>query len=245
MAEENYEQLSYGFQTQARGLLDADALRRRFAKLAKWYACRLGPHLPRDRDAALLDVPCGWGNFLYFLRLKGYRNVAGYDLDPEQVRLARLLDLPAREGNAIALLFEGDRQFDCIASIDFLEHVSRDDALQFLQSCRARLRPGGTLILRTPCADGPFGAHDLFNDITHQWSLTAGALRTILRMLDYERISILDERPQPYNVVNTLRLMMFYPARLVASGMTRALGLDPPEIWSRAMWAIAHKPTTT
>lgn len=242
MQQQNHANQYYDFQTRARGLLDADSLRRRFEKWAKWYASRLGPHLPRDRDAVCLDVPCGYGNFLYFLHRQGYRNVIGYDLDPEQIRLARLLDLPAHEGNALELLADEGQQFDCIASVDFLEHLSRDDALEFLRRCWLRLRPGGVLILRTPCADGPFGAHDVFNDLTHQWSLTSNVLRTILDMLDFERVAILDERPQAYDFKNTLRLLAFYPARMLAAAMTLAIGIPPPKVWSRAMWGIGYRP---
>lgn len=242
---DSYEYAYYRYQTQARGLLEEDALRQHFAKLARWYAFRLRSHLPDNRNASCLDIPCGYGNFLYFLRLRGFENVIGYDLDPNQVRVARNLDLPAHEGDAFIVLSEERKEYDCIMSLDFIEHVSRDDALRFLGLCWARLRPGGVLILRTACADGPFGAHDRYNDLTHQWTMTSNVLRTVLRMLNFERVEILDERPQAYNFVNTLRLMAFYPARAVASGLCLALGLIPPAVWSRGMWGVGYRPCVT
>jgi 2-polyprenyl-3-methyl-5-hydroxy-6-metoxy-1,4-benzoquinol methylase len=235
-----HEQAYYGYQTRARGLVTREALQQRFEKLKPWYAQRVGPFLPRSKDAACLDLPCGYGNFLYFLRAAGFAHAVGYDRDPQQVRLAQLLDLPAHDGEAFDVLGREGSRWDCISSIDFLEHLSRDQALAFLDLCRRRLAPGGVLIVRTPSADGPFGAHDRYADVTHQWAMTATVLRTVLEMAGFERVVILDERPQPYNAVNVVRLGVFHLARLAANGVCLALGLDPPALWSRSMWAVAR-----
>lgn len=239
---DSYERAYYEYQTRARGLLEKEALRQRFDKLAPWYMCRLEKYLPTTRRAWCLDVPCGYGNFLYFLHSRGYENMIGYDLDPAQVHLARLLDLPVHEGDAFIVLSDETKHYDCITSLDFIEHISRDEALRFLRLCWSRLKPGGVLIVRTPCADGPFGAHDRYNDLTHQWSMTSNVLRTVLRMLNFEGVEILDERPQGYNLVNGLRRLAFYPARAMASALYLALGLTPPSVWSRSMWGVGYKP---
>jgi 2-polyprenyl-3-methyl-5-hydroxy-6-metoxy-1,4-benzoquinol methylase len=237
-----HEETYYGFQGRARDLTDETVLRASCESVAPWYARRLGPFLPQNRNARILDIPCGHGNMLYFLRRQGYRNVTGYDRDAGQVRLACSLELHAEQGEAIEVLSSLEQSFDCITSLDFLEHLSRDDALEALRLFRGRLVPGGVLILRTPCADGPFGAHDRYNDLTHVWAMTTNVLRTILKMLDFERVEIFDERPQPYNVVNALRWILFFPAKWLASGLCLGLGLTPPAVWSRSMWAVAHRP---
>lgn len=234
----SYEESYYRYQTRARGLLDKDSLQRRFDKLASWYASRLRGYLPTDRGAVTIDIPCGYGNFLYFLRKQGYHSAVGYDLDPEQVRLARLLDLPAWEGDAFRVLAESTQRYDCISSLDFLEHLSRNDALAFLELCRTRLNPGGVLLVRMPCADGPFGAHDLCNDITHQWGATSNLLRVLMEMIGFTRVVILDERPQLHNLMGALRLLVFYPTLFVVSLVTLALGFSLPKVWSRSMWGI-------
>jgi SAM-dependent methyltransferase len=241
-AIESHEELYYKHQTRARGLLDVRSLQAYFDKLARWYARRLGPFLPAGSDAIWIDLPCGYGNFLYFLRSRGYRNVTGYDADPEQVRLARMLGLPAREGDARRVAEDASLRVDAIASVDFIEHLSRDDAVQFLRSCRERLHPGGLLVLRTPCADGPFGSRDASNDLTHRWACTSNLLRAVLEMVGFEQVRILDERPQPYNLVNFFRLVVFYPARALASVFALALGVIPPRVWSTSMWAVARTP---
>jgi len=116
--------------------------------------------------------------------------------------------------------------------------------LEFLSLIYNGLKPGGTIILRAPCGDGPFGAHDAWNDLTHQWGMTSNVVRTLLEMHGFENVKILDERPQPGSIVDTVRWLVFFPAKMIADGFCMALGMRPPAIWTRSMIAIGHKPTT-
>jgi len=237
-----YRKIYYGYQTRARGLLDKDALEQRFTKLKTWYARRLRAYLPENPDAKCLDVPCGYGNFIYFLRDKGYQNIEGLDLDAGQIKLARKLNLPVREADAFEYLVGLQDDYDLISSLDFIEHLSRDEALQFMKLCMQAIKPGGLLILRTPCADGPFGSHDRYNDLTHEWGMTSCLLRALLEMNGFERVSILDERPMPTSALNLIRWLVFFPAKALFSAAYIALGMRPPAIWTRSMMAVAYKP---
>ena len=238
----DYQKQYYDYQTIARGILTKDELEKQHIKISKWYASRIGKYLPVNLDARCLDVPCGYGNFLYYLKSKGYRNILGIDSDVNQIRLNKMLDLSAKIGDAFESLANSSEQYHCISSLDFLEHLSKDDALSFLTLCYERLKPDGVLILRTPCADGPFGVHDICNDLTHRWGMTSNLLNAILMMKGFERINILDERPQPTSFVNTFRWLIFYPSRVIMSLACVCLGLSPPKIWSRSMIAVAYKP---
>lgn len=237
----NYQERYYRYQTKARGLLSVDSLTSHFEKLRMLYGGRLRKYLPKNKDARCLDIPCGYGNFLYFLRAKGYRNIAGFDLDENQIILARMLELPATKGDVFEVLAKSKDQFDLISSLDFIEHLSKDDALRFIEACRNKLCEGGILILRAPCADGPFGAHDAWNDLTHQWGMTSNVLQTILELSGFVKVQILDERPDPTSLFNTIRWLIFFPARAFASALCIALGMRPPRIWTRSMIAVAYK----
>ena len=239
---EPYEKAYYEYQTRARGLLTKESLSVYFDKLAKWYDARLKTSLPQDKQARCLDIPCGFGNFLYFLKSKGYLNIQGIDLDPKQVALAQLMELPATQGDAFTFLSNAKSSTDLIASIDFIEHLDKNRVLDFLALTYDCLKPGGTLILRAPSGDGPFGAHDAWNDLTHQWGMTASLLNALLEMHGYEDVKILDERPQPGGIVDTFRWLVFFPAKMLADGFCMALGMRPPAIWTRSMIAIGRKP---
>lgn len=231
----------YKYQTKARGLLTEQALESQFKKSEKWYWARLKNYIPKDKEASCLDAPCGYDNFLYFLRSKRYNNIRGYDFDEFQVGLAKLLNLPAETEDIFHVLAESKNTYDLISSLDFTEHVSKGDALKFLEQCRHKLSQNGILILRTPCADGPFGSHDANNDITHEWSMTSNVLKTILEISGFSRVVMLDERPLPINFLGLIRWLMFFPSKLIANLLCIGLGMRPPDIWSRSMIAIACK----
>jgi SAM-dependent methyltransferase len=239
---ESYEKAYYDYQTKARGLLTEEGLTAHFRKLARWYDRRLSACLPRDKQARCLDVPCGFGNFLYFLKERGYSNIQGVDLDEKQVELARLVGLPAFQGDAFAILADARSSADLITSLDFIEHLGKNRALEFLALTYDCLKPGGTLIVRAPCGDGPFGAHDAWNDLTHQWGMTSTLVQALLEMHGYENVRVLDERPQPGGLIDTLRWLLFFPTKMFADLFCIALGMRPPAVWSRSMIAIAHKP---
>src|SRR5262245_34262370 len=41
-------------------------------------------HFPADRNAAILELGCGYGALLYFAREAGYHNIRGIDGSPSQ-----------------------------------------------------------------------------------------------------------------------------------------------------------------
>src|SRR5215472_17802417 len=47
------------------------------------------PHLPQNRNAHILDVPCGYGRYLKALASHGYTNASGIDISAEQIAFAR------------------------------------------------------------------------------------------------------------------------------------------------------------
>ncbi|MCR8454597.1 MAG: class I SAM-dependent methyltransferase [Crenarchaeota archaeon] len=60
-----------------------------YREMARCYKRWYGPFLPEDRDARILDIGCGMGHFLYFLKEEGYRNFLGVDISREQVNFVR------------------------------------------------------------------------------------------------------------------------------------------------------------
>lgn len=223
--------------------LQAPALRARLEKLAPWYAGFLAPYLPEDRGAPMLDAPCGAGNLLFALHGLGYTAVEGIDGDPGQVALARELGLPARLGDAIAALEAlSAGSLERVFSLDFIEHLPRAQAVRFCAAARRALRPGGLLLLRTPSADGPFGAHDCYNDLTHQLGLTANAAVQLLQLAGFPpaQVSVAQEAPVPYRFRNRLRRLAFFLTTRVLSAWLELCGIGAPAVWTRSMWLVAR-----
>jgi 2-polyprenyl-3-methyl-5-hydroxy-6-metoxy-1,4-benzoquinol methylase len=235
-----YQREAYAQQTASKRVL---SLGPGYEKLIPIYRAKFGAVLPTMRSAKILDVPCGSGNASYFLRKMGYAEVDSIDLDQKQVQLAQALGLPATVADGLEWLTSHISYYDAILSLDFLEHLDKDSALHFLRLCYAALNPGGVLVLRTPCAEGPFAGTAVFNDFTHEWAATSGVLRDVLAIAGFSAVVISDDGPVPYNLVNWVRLVAFRTTCAVGRFWGNFTGLGCPTIWTPNMWAIAKKST--
>jgi 2-polyprenyl-3-methyl-5-hydroxy-6-metoxy-1,4-benzoquinol methylase len=96
--------------------------------------------------AKLLEIGCGSGHQLEFLRQLGWQ-VEGLDLDPTAVEIASSRGLAIHLGSLKEQKFP-DRSFDAVVSSHVIEHVH--DPTGLLAECRRILRPDGKLVIITP-----------------------------------------------------------------------------------------------
>lgn len=238
---DNADNLIYAYQTKARGILNAEELLERLEYLSDFYEAHLLWAMPKSRSARIMDIACGFGNILYFAKKQGYKNVEGCDADKKQVELARLLGLPAVEDEVFSYLASRSEPVDCIFIVDFLEHLRLPDCLRLLQETRDRLVVGGVLIVRVPSADGPFGAHDRYNDPTHKCAFTANSIRHILGLVGFGGIQVKEERPVQAAILGRLRYCANRVILWSISQVLRFIGLGRPAVWSRSMWVVAYR----
>jgi SAM-dependent methyltransferase len=96
----------------------------------------------------VLDVGCGLGGFLRFLRERTGADVLGIDSDPACRSMARELhDVEVQVGELREQCYP-DASFDAVTSYQCLEHVY--DAPSLLDEMARVTRPGGTLHLEVP-----------------------------------------------------------------------------------------------
>jgi SAM-dependent methyltransferase len=119
-----------------------------FERLTRWFRRRrVGVIRRLTKPGAVLDVGCGRGYTLSFLRDAGYRAV-GVELSPHAATHAReKLGLDVRAGDFLRLPFDGE-QFDAIIFWHSLEHVAEPG--RALDRARELLAPGGLLVIAVP-----------------------------------------------------------------------------------------------
>ncbi len=90
----------------------------------------LKPFLPRNRSVKILDVACGEGALLAFLKEKGYENISGFDISPQNVAICHQLGLiSVQQFDALQLSkFRSGQRFDVIFALDILEHIPKQTA---------------------------------------------------------------------------------------------------------------------
>ena len=104
----------------------------------------------QTRDAAILDIGCGGGEFLAACRDRGFTRLLGSEYSSAARDQCHRRGLAVTSRSLEELIDEG-RRFDVVTAFQVLEHVS--DPLFFLQSVHRLLRPGGTFMCATPNAD--------------------------------------------------------------------------------------------
>jgi 2-polyprenyl-3-methyl-5-hydroxy-6-metoxy-1,4-benzoquinol methylase len=124
----------------------------RFTILRQIFLEEIGQYLPRD--GRVLDLGCGFGLFsLYFAALAPERCITGVDQNERRIELARASAARLGLSNVDYHVGDGldwttDESFDAIYLLDLLHHLPRASVAGFLEQLRARLRPGGVLVLK-------------------------------------------------------------------------------------------------
>lgn len=134
-------------------------------------------HLPLA-DAKILDIGCGGGLFLSLLQEKGAQ-VIGIELSDSRAQYAKsrhglAIDKHPIESDHWQRNFAG--QFDAVTLWDVIEHVNYPQ--QTLQSAVNVLKPGGLLLIDTPCRDS---FYHRFGEFTYK--LTRGRYPTFLNAM--------------------------------------------------------------
>lgn len=161
------------------------------ALLFKAYARLLAGYIPAA-DAHVLDVACGEGHLLAFLRSRGCKHLAGFDLSPENVELCHAAGLTmVREADLLMLdSMSLVREYDVIFALDVLEHLPKERLADVLETLRKALTPGGVLIVQTPNMGSVFASLYRYNDLTHEHGFTEKTLFELLRLVGFAAESI-------------------------------------------------------
>ena len=157
--------------------------------LTTHYRSLIGPHLPANKNEFVLDVGCGTGSALLFLHGSGYHRIQGVDTDAGQVKIAQAKNLPVLFAEDTVVFLQKHRnKAGCILCLDVLEHVPKENQIEFLTGIFEALKPGGKLILTTPNANSALAARWRYNDWTHQTSFTEHSLDFVLYQAGFRKI---------------------------------------------------------
>lgn len=129
-------------------------------------------HVPDLSGKKMLEIGCGNGNILGYLKKRTQLQLTGGDLFIEGLRFCRgQVDIPLYQIDATLLPFRD--YFDIIGMFDVLEHIEDDERV--LEECRKALKEQGRLVLTVPACPTLWGPFDEFSH--HQRRYTRRDLR--------------------------------------------------------------------
>lgn len=169
-----------------------------------------GKLLPSDKNAAILDIGCGTGSFVYFLQKIGYPRSQGIDVSVEQIETGRALGIEHIQcADLHTFLADKNEVYDCIIARDVLEHFTRQEIFEILFAVRAALRPGGCFVLQSPSGEGIFYTSIFYGDFTHEMAFTQSSLQQICRNTGFSRVECHPTGPVPKGLVSSIRWLLW------------------------------------
>jgi 2-polyprenyl-3-methyl-5-hydroxy-6-metoxy-1,4-benzoquinol methylase len=153
-----------------------------FESYARHCLSYYSPLLPADRTLPVLDLGCGMGHFLYFLKQQGYAAHCGIDSGADQIAFCRerVTEQAELVSDSVAWLEAHEGHFAAIVCNDVLEHVPDHALFPLLHAVRGALAPEGRFVASVPNASCVTALMTRYGDLTHKRLFTETSLMQLL-----------------------------------------------------------------
>ena len=189
--------------------------------------------LPDSKNVRIVDLGCGYGRLLRFFSKRGFNDLLGVDVSPEQVELARRMHSRVEQADVLEFLADQSESFDLITAFDIIEHFHKDEVFQFLDACHRALKPGGRIILKTLNANNP-SMSLRYGDFTHEVAFTPKSLDAVMRQCRFSRLEMREMGPFMHNMRSTVRTLIWRLVKLQWRFLARVdMGLPGYDIYAR------------
>jgi O-antigen chain-terminating methyltransferase len=147
--------------------------------------------LPDDKNALILDIGCGTGHFLNYLKLSGYRNFSGIDLSSDNIEFCKTNITPNVElADGFEYLDKKKAVFSVISTNHLLEHIPKEKVIPFLRLIYNALKSNGILLIIIPNMSNIFSMQMRYRDFTHECGFTEKSIFQVLYIAGFRDILI-------------------------------------------------------
>lgn len=192
-------------------------------------------------NCKILEVGCGPGLLLAFLKNYGFGNLTGLDISVEQAEIARGYGLTIHVADVFDFLENRPEEFDVIIAIDFIEHFNKNELSDLMKLFYQALTKNGLLILQTPNGEGLFSRSIMYGDLTHETILTESSLQQLLLTFDFQNIVFNEIPPVSKNTAGKIRLILWKFIRIMAIIIKRICTSKNQNLWTENLLVRCHK----
>jgi 2-polyprenyl-3-methyl-5-hydroxy-6-metoxy-1,4-benzoquinol methylase len=194
-----------------------------------------------NRDASLIDIGCGTGYFLQFLKSKGFNNLYGIDISEEQIDRAKQKGIHADVADAFHFLRTTEKKFDIIFILDFVEHFYKNELFELFQGLYAILNTNGIIIIRTPNGQGLFPGKIIHGDLTHLTIFNPNSLLQLLQATGFKNIKSYETGPVLKDVRGLIRTIIWKIFKVLVGIIRIAETGDREKIITQDFICVAQK----
>lgn len=209
-----------------------------YEKHCRGFRKKLSTLLPEKKDIKILDIGCGCGFLVYFLKAAGYHNLTGIDLNEKLIALAKSkVDADFFAADAIDFLKKNQLRYDVIFLWNILEHIEPAQVVDVLKVLNHSLSDGGFVVVRTPNMTNILAQGHFHDDFTHRTSLTEQSLEQVAREADFFRVEFLNQfRMQ--NLKGKLKAIINF---VIHKFLLWLRGGTKPRIFYRNLYVVLYK----
>jgi 2-polyprenyl-3-methyl-5-hydroxy-6-metoxy-1,4-benzoquinol methylase len=150
-----------------------------------------------NKDSVVVEMGCGAGYGLEFLKSNNFKNVYGYDIDKSQVKECRKRKLKVLKTDKVNDLIKKysikKYSVSLVLALDIIEHMSKEESIRNLSYIYKYMSKGGCLILTTPNANSVIANRYRYDDITHKVIYTEHSVTVLLRSAGFSKITVKDD----------------------------------------------------
>ena len=176
-----------------------------------FYNYLIAKFFPIDKNVQILDLGCGYGDFVWFIEKRGYHNVIGIDDSKEMITEGKKLGINKiiKEDIMQYLNQKPSDSFDVITAIDIIEHFEKQNLFLLIEEIHRVLKPNGRLISHQPNADSPFVNSILYGDYTHEQAFTKQSMSQIILSNGFESIDSYEVKPIIHGLKSFFRYLIW------------------------------------
>lgn len=147
-----------------------------------------------DKQLKILDIGCGLGQFLGYLKKQGFTNLFGIDINDESITACQKKGLDVEQINDIRDFAQKSvEKYDRIVMSHVLEHIDKELIIDTLIHIKKYLlKEGGVFLLMVPNAQSYTGSYWRYEDFTHTILFTAGSCNYVLKSAGFKSIEFID-----------------------------------------------------
>ncbi|AFV24718.1 methyltransferase type 12 [Methanolobus psychrophilus R15] len=145
-----------------------------------YYRKNILKFIPSNKGTKIVDIGCGLGHCLYFLKTNNYTNVLGIDLVEENVEFCKSKGFKVRQENILNYISSDNEMADVFILSNVLEHFPYQEIEHIMNSLYKMLNENGCIIIIVPNCNNVYGLATYFSDITHKSPLTEKSFEDLI-----------------------------------------------------------------